>query len=196
MAEVDYGYGDAGAEDYGYGDANPDQDYGYGDASPDQGYGYGDASPDQDYGYGDASPDQDYGYGDASPDEPAAPEPVAAAQPPRRKGPKRRCSITKFSLEEGASCSLNSHNIIDQFRNNANAPVPQAVPEPETVDVEPVKSAALTDTTLSCASSDDEKEADAHTEMRQAKKTTEKEPYKKKERDMMKKLRKRLSIFN
>jgi len=126
--------------DYGYGDAKPDgQDYGYGDAKPDdQDYGYGDAKPDdQDYGYGDAKPDdQDYGYGDAKPDEDQelqrcgvgrtqSDDGIEYGQPTiRRFRPKRRCSITKYSLEASADSSkvkqdmIGQHQqVIDGFRN-------------------------------------------------------------------------------
>ena len=58
-------------------------------------YGYGDAKPDMDYGYGDAQPDNlDYGYRNASP--------PAQEQPVKQRKPRRRCSVTKFSLEEAA----------------------------------------------------------------------------------------------
>jgi hypothetical protein len=87
MADVDFGYGD---QDHGYGDANPD--YGYGD----QDYDYGNASPAPvDYGYGDAPPDDDtYGYGNARPDD---------QEPQNARRPKRRCSVTKFNLEQNES---------------------------------------------------------------------------------------------
>jgi hypothetical protein len=96
MSEVDYGYGEP-EPDYGYGDEAPAAtDYGYGDDAGGGGedYGYGDAAPGggEDYGYGDAAPGgTDYGYGD---DEPT-PLPKAAGRP------KRRCSVTKFSLDSG-----------------------------------------------------------------------------------------------
>lgn len=91
---------------YGYEEANP---YGYGEAAPsdasklgyestsDNKYGYestdnihtpssshGDNDP---YGYGDSNP---YGYGDDS----------QAEAPPVRERPRRRGSVTKFSLDE------------------------------------------------------------------------------------------------
>ena len=119
---TDYGYGDAepdygyGGQDMGYGDAQPDygygdQDMGYGDGAPDM--GYGDAQPD--YGYGDASPDEDYGYGDAPPPQPA----------PEAHRPKRRCSVTKYSLtsaetgtaEHEMAQQLSSIDRINQFRS-------------------------------------------------------------------------------
>jgi hypothetical protein len=118
MAEVDYGYGD---QDYGYEDAGPDMGYGeaspgmgYGDASPDM--GYGSAAPDSsmDYGYGDATPDMDYGYGDASPD------PVPA--PKEDKRPKRRCSVTKFSL--ATETPLTAASVINDLR--MGLPPPQS----------------------------------------------------------------------
>lgn len=113
----DYGYGDAKPDtDYGYGDATPDTDYGYGDATPDMGYGdaapdmgYGDARPDTDYGYGDAAPSSaaassqaEYGYGDAAPDMgygDASPDADRATElVETKKRPKRRCSVTRYSL--------------------------------------------------------------------------------------------------
>jgi hypothetical protein len=94
MSEVDYGYGEP-EPDYGYGDEPAAEDYGYGDEpTPEADYGYGDAAPaTDDYGYGDggAPGGTDYGYGD---DEPT-PLPKAAGRP------KRRCSVTKFSLDSG-----------------------------------------------------------------------------------------------
>lgn len=89
MATSDpYGYGDATPDvsSYGYGDASPDTNaYGYGDASPDSNpYGYGDSNT---YEYGDANP---YGYGDANP---------PAEGHARRERPRRRCSVTKYSLD-------------------------------------------------------------------------------------------------
>jgi hypothetical protein len=108
MADIDYGYGDAtpDAVDYGYGDAAPEPidygygdshntDYGYGATSPD--YGYGDAPTD--YGYGDVS--TDYGYGDAAPAPPVA---------PAARKPKRRCSVTKYSLVSSAPEPPKAHD--------------------------------------------------------------------------------------
>lgn len=93
MGDVDYGYEDMGygdaQPDYGYGDGAPATDYGYGDGSPSTDYGYGDAAPSVDYGYGDDAPATDYGYGDSAPAQPAEP----------KRRPKRRCSVTKFSLQ-------------------------------------------------------------------------------------------------
>jgi hypothetical protein len=101
MAEVDYGYGDGAPEvDYGYGESAPETDYGYGDAAPGSAYGYGNSASEPDYGYGNAAP-ADYGYGDAAPDSngygygDAEPAP----EPTRRNAPKRRCSVTKYSLD-------------------------------------------------------------------------------------------------
>jgi hypothetical protein len=94
MSEVDYGYGEP-EPNYGYGDEPAaETDYGYGDEpAAEADYGYGDAAPaTDDYGYGDAAPvTDDYGYGN---DEPT-PLPKAAGRP------KRRCSVTKFSLDSG-----------------------------------------------------------------------------------------------
>lgn len=78
----------------GYGYENEEEDYGYGDTSPDQDYGYGDANTgEEDYGYGDAAPCDEYGYGDCAPSEPQA------AAGPSVTRPKRRCSVTKFNLD-------------------------------------------------------------------------------------------------
>ena len=84
-------------------------------------YGYGEAQPD--YGYGDAQPDMDYGYGDTSP--PPAQEPIN-----RRRHLTRRCSVTKFSLEEASKNegspeaemvqSLNAAERLQQFRRGGN----------------------------------------------------------------------------
>jgi len=85
-----------------------------------------------DYGYGDAGPDEgDYGYGDAEP----APAPVEA----ETKRPKRRCSVTKFSLEsqEGPASGLMAADVIKNFRNSAPPPPPEPVPVPVPVP-EPV----------------------------------------------------------
>ena len=128
MAEVDYGYGDQ--NDYGYGDESPDMgygdaapdDYGYGDASPDM--GYGDASPDM--GYGDAAPDMDYGYGDASPD------PVP--EPKEDKRPKRRCSVTKFSL--ATETPLTAASVINDLR--MGLPPPQSSSSSDTLDTKSI----------------------------------------------------------
>lgn len=115
-------------------------DYGYGDAQPD--YGYGDAQPD--YGYGDAQPVstkeetiyavddrisrwlhtyrnliQDYGYGEQT-------QPEAVKQAEERR-PRRRCSVTKYSLEEAGkkdgspeaemAQQLQAVDMINQFRS-------------------------------------------------------------------------------
>jgi len=130
MADMEYE--DMGYGDMGYGHAEPDLDYGYGDAEPDspEDYGYGDAEPDppEDYGYGDAEPDppEDYGYGDAAPDDPTP-------LPEEKKRPKRRCSVTKFSLEEaeGPQSGLMAADVIKNFRNGA---VPAPEPAPVVVD--------------------------------------------------------------
>lgn len=126
MTEPDYGYGDAAPSDpvdYGYGDdAAPAVDYGYGDApAAAEDYGYGEAAPD--YGYGDAAPAppaQDYGYGDD-----AAP----AAEPSQEsRRPKRRCSVTRYTIEnEDKESALTAHTRIRDFRNGVDSgtdPVP------------------------------------------------------------------------
>ena len=175
MAEVDYGYGDS-APDYGYGDASPDQDYGYGDAKPDEDYGYGDAAPDQDYGYGDAAPDQDYGYGDAAPDE----------APPKRK-PKRRCSVTKFSLDAEAQATQNCIAQIDAFRNGAAVQTSQAVEVPPAEDEKSVARTASCNSSADGISNDGEEPIEAEEKM--------KEQQKKVKKSMMRKIGRRLSVF-
>lgn len=44
----------------------------------------------------------DYGYGNAEPDDAATPKP-ATTPDPNKKRPKRRCSVTKFSIEAEAN---------------------------------------------------------------------------------------------
>jgi hypothetical protein len=164
MADMDYGYGDASDMGYGYGDA---PDMGYGDAAPDMGYGdavdmgYGDAA---DMGYGDAG---DMGYGDAEPDDPnKAVEPAAV----EKRRPKRRCSVTKFSIEEDSP--MHAASMINDFRAGllasqtaaaapAAAPVPEPTPEPEVIsDTEVMaiekqrRSSRGTERTRSCVSDD------------------------------------------
>jgi hypothetical protein len=77
-------------------------------------YGYGDAKPAQpDYGYGDESkpPSEDaYGYGDAKPDEPT---------PLEDRRPKRRCSVTRYSIAP-QQAPLNAAAVINDLRNGAD----------------------------------------------------------------------------
>jgi hypothetical protein len=122
-AELDYGYSDQ-PMDYGYGDAAPDMDYGYGDANPD----------DADYGYGDACTkpeDAEYGYGDAKAEE----------APTRR--PKRRGSVTKFSLEP--ETSLTAASVINDLRNGI-APVVTPSPAPVREDQKDASSLEFVET--------------------------------------------------
>ena len=95
MADVDYGYEDVSG--YGYGDAEPDADYGYADAAPETDYGYGD------------SDDGGYGYGDAEPEA----KPV---EPVEKHRPKRRCSVTKFNLDDDSA--LTAADRIRELRGN------------------------------------------------------------------------------
>lgn len=82
LTSADLGYGD---DDFGYGATPTVQDLGYG--AEDLGYG---ATPTtQDLGYG----GEDLGYGDEEP----------AAEPRRAGGARRRCSVTKYSLEASAA---------------------------------------------------------------------------------------------
>ena len=125
MAEVDYGYGDQ--NDYGYGDATPDNDMGYGVAEPDNTMGYGYAAPDTDYGYGDAAPD----------------EPEAAVVVDKR--PKRRCSVTKFSL--ASETPLTAASVINDLRMG----LPVAPLPPASSDGDCAKSTVTDDTLPECA---------------------------------------------
>jgi hypothetical protein len=117
---------------YGYGDAAPgNQDYGYGDASPE--YGYGDAGPDRGIGYADAAPeDADHVHGEVMPE-------AAKVTEPRR--PKRRCSVTKYSLVSNATegsaeaemgQQIQQAEMMQNFRNGGGArPSP---PQPTSSD--------------------------------------------------------------
>ena len=187
MAEVDYGYGE---NDYGYGDGKPDDgDYGYGDAKPDEpaDYGYGDAKSDDDpYGYGNAQPDNtDYGYGDSEP------------APPKTRRPKRRCSVTKYSLEESGQKAgtpeaemvqqLHAAEMLQHFRNGGSGAPPPAAPDSGyTTDG---KSSETVATTLSTDSSDEGANTNSP-EMAPLPKTE-----KKKAKGGLARFRKRLSIF-
>jgi hypothetical protein len=69
-----------------------------------------------DYGYG----DMDYGYGEPDPE----PEPINTADndapsAAANRRPKRRCSVTKFSLPE--ETPLNAASIINDIRNGTVA---------------------------------------------------------------------------
>lgn len=97
MADVDYGYEDLS----GYGEGEPDAgDYGYGD---------GDAEPETDYGYGDEEPG--YGYGEEEE------EPAKHVEEPKQR-PKRRCSVTKFNLDNESA--VTAADRIRELRDNAN----------------------------------------------------------------------------
>jgi hypothetical protein len=80
------------------------------------------------YGYGDAAPAADLGYGDAAPDEAAAEEPKAAES----RRPKRRCSVTKYSLvssgdqgETAMAEQIQQAEILQSFRNGGGSRPPQ-----------------------------------------------------------------------
>jgi hypothetical protein len=177
--KVDYGYGDV---DYGYGDAHPSEDYGYGDAQPD--YWYGDAMPEEDYGYGatdygygDSNPDEDYGYG--ATEDYGYGDADAQPVPQEKRRPKRRCSVTKYSLEE--QTPLTAASVIAGFRNGVSEPPPQ--PEEESVMNNCGKS-VVTEETRSVESED--------TFPTECGKTEHKDVVRKK--GMMNRLRKRLSL--
>jgi hypothetical protein len=90
-------------------------DYGYGDQND---YGYGASAPDNDMGYGVVEPDLDYGYGDATPDTAPVVEVID-------KRPKRRCSVTKFSLV--SETPLTAASVINDLRMGLPAtPLPSA----------------------------------------------------------------------
>lgn len=144
MGDVDYGYGDDAAA-YGYGDDAPDYgygddavpDYGYGDAAAD--YGYGDTEDlgygaTEDYGYGDQG--DPYGYGDAAPDEAPGPLP-----PKTEKRPKRRCSVTRFSIEAEANNKPLDYNWTEGQEGRPAESAPEAEPADE-------KSQARTESTV------------------------------------------------
>jgi hypothetical protein len=95
---------------YGY-DDNEEIDYGYGDDAGDD-YGYGDGSPDGDECA--ATPEEDYGYGDSDP----ADEPVMA--PPEKSRPKRRCSVTKYNLDNDNV--LTAADRIKELRDESTVP--------------------------------------------------------------------------
>lgn len=102
-SDADLGYGDPDGQDLGYGKASPD--LGYGNAGPDLGYGdpddlgYGKAGPDLGYGEDLGYENQDLGYNSDTP------------EPPKRsQGVRRRCSVTKYNLEEGATENQNSND--------------------------------------------------------------------------------------
>ena len=134
-AGADYGYGDdAGAADYGYGDDAGAADYGYGDAPASTDYGYGDQGGD-DYGYGDQG--DPYGYGDTVPDEAPAPLP-----PKTDKRPKRRCSVTRFSIEAEANNKPLDYNWTAEGQEQAQ----ESAPAPESAADE--KSQARTESTV------------------------------------------------
>lgn len=100
MADIDYGYEDVSG--YGYGETEPDMDYGYGNDEPRPDYGYGD----------DNNEDLGYGYGDAEPEsKPVVEEPV------EKHRPKRRCSVTKFNLDNDNG-TLTAADRIREFRSN------------------------------------------------------------------------------
>lgn len=138
--EVDYGYGD-GQPDYGYGDGAPDDvkpkpspepDYGYGEASP-MDYGYGDAAPaSNNTTSGHAQPSMDYGYGDEVPAENNSmdySDGAHSAQLPQDRRPKRRCSVTKYTIEnDDKESPLTAHTRINDFRNGGARDIAKRTP--------------------------------------------------------------------
>lgn len=84
-----------------------------------------------DYGYG----DMDYGYGDPEPEQTDSKGEEAA--PVGR--PKRRCSVTKFSLP--TETPLTAASVINDLRNGLLVPVspsPSLVPEDQKGDMDDV----------------------------------------------------------
>lgn len=204
MADLDYGYDqtdygyDTTAAEYGYGEQ---PDYGYGPQSQVQtGYGeqtdYGYGEQTEDYGYGEQT--EDYGYGDARPEDDAPPsEPKPEASAPRRQQVKRRCSVTKFSLDAGAQeankAQEDLRSMVDMIRQGG---MPHAPPEdaPKRHEDESIQdqeqsdeksSAAMTSSTVSCDSSFD---GDGISSRQDQEKKTKK--------GMMSRMRKRLSVFH
>jgi hypothetical protein len=178
--EVEYGYGDC-QPDYGYGDGAPTVvDYGYnnnGAAAADHANKKSvtaDHAAVMDYGYGDGSPTadpMDYGYGDGSPDEAPVSDP-AMSQEDRR--PKRRCSVTKYTIEnEDQESPLTAHTRINEFRNGS-----VVVVEDDAAAATPSTTTTLTTASPEAAVSDSKPE-----DGRVAKK-----------KGMMHRIRKRLSI--
>lgn len=117
MAEVDYGYGDT---DYGYGDPEPQQT--------------NSTMANVDYGYGDT----DYGYGDPEPEQTNDTFKVEEEAPPKDRRPKRRCSVTKFSL--ATETPLTAASVINDLRMGL-------APEPAAPAAEEDCKSAMTDET-------------------------------------------------
>jgi hypothetical protein len=191
MAELDYGY-----EQTEYGYETTATDYGYGEETD---YGYGpspqsNSGEQTDYGYDEQT---DYGYGDARPEEDAPPtEPKLEAAAPRRQQVKRRCSVTKFSLDAGAQeankAQEDMRSMVDMIRQGGTPhPPPEQAPnnsENENIQQVPSdekSSAAMTCSTASCDSSFD---GDGP--------STRHDQEKKTKKGMMSRMRKRLSVFH
>jgi hypothetical protein len=98
MAEVDYGYGDQ--LDYGYGDVKPDMM-----ATGEKAATFY-SGPDADM----------YGYGNEN-DATMSNSGHIESEPSFAKRPKRRCSVTKFTLESGAPTMLTAASVIADMRN-------------------------------------------------------------------------------
>jgi hypothetical protein len=101
MADVDYGYGER--YDYGYGDSEPEMIA-------------EDVKPKDTY-Y--SAPDDGYGYDGISENVPEQCTNNELDQPSTHiRRPKRRCSVTKFTLESGdAATSLTAASVIANMRN-------------------------------------------------------------------------------
>jgi hypothetical protein len=97
MAEVDYGYGDQ--LDYGYGDIEPDM------MAEEKAVPFYSGSDADVYGYGN---ENDAAMINGGPIE---------SEPSFAKRPKRRCSVTKFTLESGAPSTLTAASVIADMRN-------------------------------------------------------------------------------
>jgi hypothetical protein len=184
--EVDYGYGDCQPDD-GYGDGTPAAaavDYGYGDeaVAPTSAIGtkiidYVKKSSDNgmDYGYGDGDP-MDYGYGDDDGESPAVAHETTAPSPLEDRRPKRRCSVTKYTIEnEDQESPLTAHTRINDFRNGSCS----------VVVVDDAKSTTTTSTPETVSSAVETKSSAASSETDGAAK---------KKKGMMHRIRKRLSI--
>jgi hypothetical protein len=104
LSETNYSYEQNEYQDMGY---SYEQNMEY----QDMGYSYEQNMEYQDMDYGDS---QDYGYGDQSDpanssepvdmgyEEDCSPPPEPEKPEPKARRPRRRCSVTKYSLEESA----------------------------------------------------------------------------------------------
>eukprot|EP00429_Kryptoperidinium_foliaceum_P053529 CAMPEP_0176091066 /NCGR_PEP_ID=MMETSP0120_2-20121206/45609_1 /TAXON_ID=160619 /ORGANISM="Kryptoperidinium foliaceum, Strain CCMP 1326" /LENGTH=271 /DNA_ID=CAMNT_0017424951 /DNA_START=157 /DNA_END=972 /DNA_ORIENTATION=+ len=123
-----YEYGDAAPDDaakYGYGEEPDYASYGYGNAAPDYAsYGYGETENSADiYGYGDPDDAAKYGYGDEDQKRPPNRSHSAdSISGGRRERPRRRGSVTKYSLETAEAVKEEyekNNEILNQYRSGS-----------------------------------------------------------------------------